>query len=154
MRQPDAGWLSPFVVSSPHSGRTYPGHFMAASGLDPLSLRKSEDCFVDELVAGAAQHGAPVLSANFPRAFCDANREPYELDPKLFREPLPAYATTHTPRVMGGLGTIARVVSEAEPIYRRAPRLDDCLIRIERLHHPYHAALTRLRDAAQATHGV
>ena len=34
---------SPLVFSSPHSGSTYPQRFLAASRLDPLTLRRSED---------------------------------------------------------------------------------------------------------------
>ncbi|HEY7549097.1 MAG TPA: N-formylglutamate amidohydrolase, partial [Hyphomicrobiaceae bacterium] len=41
--------LAPVVLCSPHSGRVYPKAFLAASRLDPLTLRKSEDCYVDEL---------------------------------------------------------------------------------------------------------
>src|SRR5262245_40421109 len=41
--------MAPVVLCSPHSGRVYPRAFLAASRLDPLTLRKSEDCYVDEL---------------------------------------------------------------------------------------------------------
>ena len=44
---------SPLVFSSPHSGSTYPQRFLAASRLDPLTLRRSEDAFVDEIFAAA-----------------------------------------------------------------------------------------------------
>ncbi|MFQ5959653.1 MAG: N-formylglutamate amidohydrolase, partial [Alphaproteobacteria bacterium] len=74
----------PLVVSSPHSGRDYPADFLAEARLDPLALRRSEDSFVDELFGGAPACGAPLLRAFFPRAYVDANREPYELDPEMF----------------------------------------------------------------------
>jgi len=32
------------VVASPHSGNRYPAAFVAASRLDSLTLRRSEDC--------------------------------------------------------------------------------------------------------------
>ncbi len=147
------GAIAPFVLSSPHSGRAYPRHFLKASRLDSHTLRKSEDCYVEELMADVPHFGAPLLSARFPRAYCDVNREPFELDPRLFHEPLPSYANVRSARVVGGLGTIARVVAEAEPIYRVAPTLDDALQRIERLHFPYHATLRRLSDAATEVHG-
>ena len=51
----------PVVFSSPHSGNAYPASFIAAAQLDPLTLRRSEDCFVDEIVASAPAHGAPLL---------------------------------------------------------------------------------------------
>ena len=50
---------SPLVFSSPHSGSTYPERFLAASRLDPLTLRRSEDAFVDELFLPCVALGAP-----------------------------------------------------------------------------------------------
>ena len=71
----------PFIFNTPHSGCVYPAAFLEQSKLDPLTLRRSEDCYVDRLFAGAPLLGAPLLRAHFPRAFLDVNREPYELDP-------------------------------------------------------------------------
>ena len=109
----------PLVFASPHSGRAYPASFVAAARLDPLALRRSEDGFVDELFAAAPEQGAPLLAATFPRVFCDVNREPWELDPGMFDEPLPSWVNTASPRVGAGLGTIARVVATGEAVYRR-----------------------------------
>src|SRR4051795_12169008 len=67
---------SPFVFSSPHSGSVYPADFIAAAQLDSLTLRKSEDAFVDELFLGALETGACLMRARFPRAYLDVNREP------------------------------------------------------------------------------
>src|SRR5690349_12508295 len=82
----------PSVFCSPHSGRIYTERFLALSRLDALTLRKSEDCYVDELLTGITDLGAPVITARFPRAYVDVNREPYELDPDLFDGPLPPFA--------------------------------------------------------------
>src|SRR6185312_6402829 len=109
---------APVIFASPHSGRDYPADFLAAARLDPLNLRRSEDSFVDELFEAAADHGAPLLRATFPRAFCDANREPWELDPAMFADQLPAWVNTTSARVGAGLGTIARIVAPGETIYR------------------------------------
>jgi len=57
----------PLVLASPHSGSDYPADLLAASRLDPLALRRSEDSFVDELFAAAPRLGAPLLSARFPK---------------------------------------------------------------------------------------
>ena len=67
---------TPFVFSSPHSGRCYPDGFVSTSNLDPVTLRRSEDCFVEDLFGGVVALGAPLLHARFPRAFLDVNREP------------------------------------------------------------------------------
>src|ERR1700733_6311584 len=126
--------VCPLIVNSPHSGRTYPADFVAASRLDPLMLRRSEDAYVDELLLPAFRRGVPLMRALFPRAFLDVNREPYELDPRMFAGRLPAFANTRSVRVAGGLGTIARVVGEAQEIYRSRLKVDEALGRIEKLY--------------------
>jgi N-formylglutamate amidohydrolase len=144
----------PFVFCSPHSGRVYTDSFLAASRLTANALRKSEDCYVDELFAGVAALGAPLIAARFPRAYVDVNREPYELDPELFDEPLPAFANSRSIRVAGGLGTIARVVSDSEEIYRTRLPLVVALERIERLYKPFHGALATLIDTTARQFGA
>ncbi len=144
---------APLVFCSPHSGRHYPRHFLAQSRLDPLMLRRSEDCYVDELFQSVPELGAPLLSAHFPRAFLDVNREPYELDPALIREPMPEYANSHSVRVTGGLGTIARIVADGEEIYREPLSLAAALMRIELLYLPFHRALAHLLDRTRERFG-
>ena len=144
---------APFVLCSPHSGRHYTPYFLNQSRLDPLTLRKSEDYCVDELFASAADLGAPLISARFPRAYLDVNREPYELDPELFDDVLPDFANTQSVRVIGGLGTIARIVADGEEIYRTPLRLEDALERIERLYVPFHEALAGLLEETRQQFG-
>ncbi|HXL67644.1 MAG TPA: N-formylglutamate amidohydrolase [Xanthobacteraceae bacterium] len=144
----------PVVCNSPHSGRSYPADFLTMSRLDLPGLRRSEDTFVDELFADAVRHGAPLMRAHFPRAFLDVNREPYELDPRMFDGRLPAFANTRSLRVAGGLGTIARVVGDAREIYDRRLPVDEALRRIELYYKPYHRALRRLVLQAQSTFGL
>ena len=144
---------SPAVFDSPHSGRSYPESFLKTSRLDALTLRRSEDCFIDELFEAAVDLGCPLLKANFPRAFLDLNREPYELDPAMFAEPLPNFANTTSMRVAGGLGTIPRIVSEHEEIYKGALRYAEVEARIERLYRPYHSVLHGLLTATAAKFG-
>lgn len=144
---------APFVLCSPHSGRIYPESFLAISRLNPLSLRKSEDCFVDELFMPIAAAGAPMITARFPRAYLDVNREPYELDPELFTEPLPDFANTQSVRVVGGLGTIARIVADGEEIYRHKLPLSAGLERVAQLYIPFHAALTELIETTRRRFG-
>lgn len=138
---------APFVFNSPHSGRVYLQDFVASSRLDLAGLRRSEDTYVEQLFSPMVEIGAPLMHANFPRAYLDVNREPYELDPALIAEALPRYANTQSVRVVGGLGTIARVVTESEEIYRAPLRLADALERINLLYKPYHEALDRLMTA-------
>jgi len=144
---------APLVFSSPHSGSVYPSGFVAASRLDPLMLRRSEDAFVDELYAEAAPAGVPLLKARFPRAFVDPNREPYELDPGMFSDALPAWVNRSSPRVGAGLGTIARVVANGAEIYRGKLDFAAAESWIETLYRPYHNALTALVDDTAARFG-
>jgi N-formylglutamate amidohydrolase len=143
----------PFVIASPHSGRNYPDAFLAASRLDPVTLRRSEDSFVDEIFAGAPGAGFPLLSALFPRAYVDPNREPFELDPSMFADPLPAYVNARSTRVAGGLGTVARVVTDGEEIYADRLTFADAIARIDALYRPYHAALQDLLAETAGTFG-
>ena len=143
----------PLVFASPHSGRAYPPEFVARSRLDALALRGSEDAFIDEVFAAAPGLGAPLLRAHFPRAYLDANREPFELDPAMFEAPLPDYVTTVSPRIADGLGTIPRVVAGGEEIYGARLRFDEALGRIEAHHGPYHQVLTDLIEATRRRFG-
>ena len=135
---------APVVFNSPHSGRVYPHAFLSAARLDLATLRRSEDSFVDDLVLGVVRRGHPVMRAHFPRCYVDVNREPYELDPRMFDGRLPSFANTRSMRVAGGLGTVARVVGDAQEIYGERIPVDDAMRRIETLYKPYHRALRRL----------
>ncbi|MGO4197234.1 N-formylglutamate amidohydrolase [Rhizobium sp. YAF28] len=134
----------PFVYNSPHSGRVYPPEFIAQSRLEGISIRRSEDHYVDELFGAAVDLGAPLLLANFPRAYLDVNREPYELDPRMFDGLLPPYANINSLRVAGGLGTIPRIVAENMEIYARRLPVQEGLERVESVYKPYHSTLRRL----------
>jgi len=147
------GWTVPAIFNSPHSGRAYPAEFLRQSRLSPQALRKSEDCYIDELFAGCLAHGAPLLLAHVPRSYIDLNREPYELDPRMFAGELPGYVNTASPRVAGGLGTIPRVVAEGEDIYRARLPVAEALSRIERIYRPYHRTLTALVEEVFAKNG-
>lgn len=139
----------PFVFASPHSGRVYPHAFLESTRLDSISIRRSEDSFVDELFGMAPDLGAPLIRANFPRAFIDPNREPYELDPAMFDTQLPSFVNVRSPRVAAGLGTIARVVRDGAEIYGRRLTFAEAQNRIEGYYKPYHA---RLRALLEQTH--
>ena len=143
----------PFVFNSPHSGRAYPADFLAASRLDERSIRRSEDTYVDELFLSVVPLGAPLMRAHFPRAWLDVNREPYELDPGMFDGELPPYANVRSMRVAGGLGTIARVVSENVEIYAQPLQVAEALDRIEGVYKPYHAALDALLQTTRQRFG-
>jgi N-formylglutamate amidohydrolase len=146
--------LVPVIFASPHSGRSYAADFLAAARLDPLNLRRSEDSFVDELFVAAPAHGAPLLSATFPRAFCDANREAWELDPAMFADQLPPWVNTTSARVGAGLGTIARVVASGETIYRGKLTFAEAERRVRLFWQPFHETLEALIAGTRAMFGA
>jgi len=144
---------SPLVLASPHSGGCYPADLLAATRLDTASLRRSEDCFVDEIFAAAPEDGIPLLRARFARAYLDPNREPFELDPAMFAEPLPAYVNSGSQRVRNGLGTIPRIVSSGQGIYARRLNFAEAALRIDQYYAAYHLALVRMLDRTLARFG-
>lgn len=145
--------FTPVIFTSAHSGRAYSADLMSGVRLCPLSLRRSEDCFVDELFSAAPAHGAPLLAANFPRAFCDANREAWELDPNMFTDRLPDWVNTTSSRVNAGLGTIAKVVASGESIYAVKLPFAEAERRIFTYWRPFHDALARLIGDIRARFG-
>jgi N-formylglutamate amidohydrolase len=149
-----AAWRAPIIFNSPHSGSVYPAEFLEASRIDLVALRRSEDSFMDELIGNLSAVGFPVVRVNFPRSYVDVNREPYELDPRMFSGRLPSFANTRSMRVAGGLGTIPRVVGDGQEIYRERLTIEDALSRIEALYKPYHRALRRLINKAHQAFGT
>ncbi|MEZ6024058.1 MAG: N-formylglutamate amidohydrolase, partial [Hyphomonadaceae bacterium] len=144
---------TPLIFASPHSGRRYPADLLANSRISLISLRRSEDAYVDELFAGAAAHGASVLSATVARAYIDLNRDPAELDPEMFEGRLPPGPPGASARVQAGLGAIPRVSGDGQSIYRRKLTLCDAERRIASLYHPYHNQLRALIEETRDAFG-
>lgn len=144
----------PFLFASPHSGRLYPASLLEKSRLDPITLRRSEDAFVDELFAGVVKLGAPLLAAQFPRAFLDVNRSSTELDAAMFDAPLSMPVDAPSPRVTAGLGVIPRIVRDGAEIYRGKLGTGEADARIRQLYQPYHQALAKLMEEIRARFGV
>ncbi|MFT6557426.1 N-formylglutamate amidohydrolase [Sneathiella sp.] len=139
-------WTSPVIFSSPHSGRQYPDSFVDQSPLSFSDLRKSEDFLIDALFKAAPAKGSPLITATFPRAYCDVNRKAYELDPDMFLEPLPSYVTTFSPRISAGIGTIPKIVSDGLFIHPGPISFSEAQNRINTCYKPYHGALNSLMD--------
>ena len=138
------------VVASPHSGRHYPWDFMQSTVLDERAIRSSEDAYVDMLVAEAPSLGAPLLVAEFPRAFVDLNRASDELDPAVIEA---VGKSNNNPRVSSGLGVIPRVVANGRHIYRGKLSRAEADRRLDHVWRPYHSTLETLLTQAQAQFG-
>lgn len=142
----------PVVLDSPHSGRRFPDHFDSA--VSASDLRDGEDCFIDSLYLPAAERGVPLLAAQFPRTFMDANRHPGDIDLDLMEDGF--WPDPHVPSGKAGIGKalIWRTLDDGRPIYDRRLSVDEVQDRVARYHRPYHEALRRLLDAAHARFGV
>lgn len=138
------------VVASPHSGRYYSPSFLKSSVLNPHAIRSSEDAYVDYLVSDAPTHGAPLLCAEYPRAYLDLNRNADELDPAVISD---VGRILQTPRINSGLGVIPRVVANGRAIYRGKMSRIEAQNRIDRIWTPYHAQLEGLMRRAHARFG-
>lgn len=143
----------PFVFSSPHSGRNYPDRFIDMSRLDAHQIRRSEDCYVDQLIENTVPMGAVMVAAQFPRAYVDVNREPFELDPSMFAGHLPEECNTRSIRVASGLGTLPKIVMDGVEIYNKRLPVAEALMRIENCYSPYHAALTDWLERTEVQFG-
>src|ERR1700692_1685344 len=135
---------------------------MSTSTASPMNSIRG--CFPDgcrvsptprsELIAGLSGRGFPPVRVHFPRSYVDVNREPYELDPRMFSGRLPSFANTRSMRGAGGIGTIPRRGGGGQAIYRERLPVGAALARIEVLYKPYHRALRRLINKAHQAFGT
>ena len=142
--------LSGIVIASPHSGRNYLSSVKEQSILDPITLRSSEDAFVDELMDFAPALGIPLICSEIPRAFVDLNRARDELDPAIIEG---IKSNRQNPRVISGLGVIPRVVANGKEIYSGKLSKEVAIERLENFWDPYHSKLAELLDRARQQFG-
>lgn len=147
---PQAEASAPLVLDSPHSGTTYPPDFAANANYG--ALRTAEDTWVDDLWGDATAYGVPLLAAQFPRAYIDANRAEEEIDPLLLSEEWPG-KRVDSPKVKLGKGLIWRMLDDGTPLYDRKLSIEEVQHRIESCWRPYYAQLSALIDAAHARFG-
>ena len=138
-----------WLITSPHSGHYYPRDFIEKSKLDSQQLRLSEDMHIDALLENVPKAGASLLTATYPRAYIDLNREPYELDASMFSDPLPDFVNKDSTRVLGGLGTIAKIVTERLEIYDRPLEFSEAEQRIEKIYFPFHSCIKQQLEMAR-----
>ena len=138
------------MLDSPHSGRAFPDDFGAAVSV--AELREGEDCFVDELYAGAPEMGAPLLAALWPRTYLDPNRNAGDVDLDLLQGPWPGeYRPSGKAKV--GKALIWRTLEDGRPIYSGKLAVNLVLLRIQGFHVPYHLALQKLLSETHSKFG-
>jgi len=138
------------VFAAPHSGRDYPWAFIRDSVLDEVTIRSSEDAYIDLLFETVPNAGAPFLICNVPRAYVDMNRAADELDPALIHD---VRQSVINPRVASGLGVIPRVVANGRAIRRGKITLAEAQARLDHSYFPYHDTLARLLTEARDLFG-
>lgn len=141
-------WRAGVVFASPHSGCLYPDNFQARSALSLAELRRNEDFFVDRLMGPCVLHGAPLLSARFPRCYVDVNRRADEIV-----HPDMGDNTEPSARAAAGLGVVPTHLTEHSQIYAEPLGATEIYARLNGLYHPYHAALSDLVEEAKLLFG-
>ncbi|MDI1228838.1 MAG: N-formylglutamate amidohydrolase [bacterium] len=129
------------VADSPHSGKDYPVDFDYACDLH--SLRQAEDMAVDNLYNFLPATGVPLLQAQFPRSYIDANRAEF-FDGRLSGE----YHAGDSSLVRGVISP-----RHTEKIYDRKLNLSEVFNRVADYHRPYHDKLAAMIDDVHARHG-
>ncbi|MCY7319031.1 MAG: N-formylglutamate amidohydrolase [Ramlibacter sp.] len=152
LRLPEAGAI-PLICDSPHSGTLYPDDFGYAIAFD--TLRAGEDTDVHVLWDSLPSVGATLLTAEFPRAYIDPNRDLEDIDPAMLDG---AWPTPLNPgeKTRLGIGLLWRDAGPdgRQPIYARRLGVAEVQSRIARYHAPYHAAMREQIEAAHARFGA
>lgn len=144
----------PLIFASPHSGQHYPDAMREQLCVPLIDLQRTEDAFMDELIAPGREAGAGIMTARYARGFVDLNRDPLELDRRMFDGPPPRRCGLPGPRVEAGLGCIPRVGARGHAIYRA--RLDPAEgeARLRDVHDAYHLRLSEELKRLRAACGV
>jgi len=129
------------VFDSPHSGRFYPDDFR--SNATRVELRRGEDAYVDELLAGTPTLGVVLLAANYPRCYIDVNRAVTDIDAAMLAEPWPE-PLHPTEKSARGLGLIRRYVVPGVEAQAGPLTVAEVRQRIDSVYAPYHEALDAL----------
>ena len=144
----------PILFASPHSGAAYPQDMITDLRVPLISLRRTEDAFVDQLFADVPEAGGHLVYANYARGYVDLNRDARELDPVMFHDGPPRTVALPTPRVEAGLGCLPRLAAGGEPIYARPMSRAAGEYRLAQVHDAYHGYLRATLDHFSAQSGV
>lgn len=141
------------ILASPHSGTCYPASFQAVLNVPLIDLRRIEDAFMDQLIAPGRTLGAGLMAARYARGFIDLNRDPLELDRRMFRGKPPRACSLPGPRVEAGLGCIPRVGARGINIYQGLLEPDEVEARLSDIHEAYHEKLASELNRLCTLHG-
>jgi len=144
---------SPVVVSVPHAGRIYPPEILAAARVPQAMLERLEDSWCDRIAAEAQGAGAVVVQALWARAVADCNRGEGQMAPGEVDPSLRAQFSAPGRKERAGLGVVPTRLADCGPLWKRSIDAAGLHWRLDSLHRPYHAALTRELAEARERHG-
>jgi N-formylglutamate amidohydrolase len=139
----------PVVLSVPHAGRDYPAHLLPLLRHPLSEMMCLEDRHADSLIEHAESAGISGVVACAPRLIIDLNRDGQDVDPEMFREPVP-HASRLSAKARGGLGLIPRRTATLGELWRTRLSRADLDHRITAIHQPYHQTLQTLLRAVRA----
>ncbi|CAD7336916.1 N-formylglutamate amidohydrolase [Sphingomonadales bacterium 56] len=145
--------IAPVVISVPHAGRAYDPALLNSARVAPDVLRRLEDRWADLLAHPLIERGYHVLVARAPRAMIDLNRHEREIDPAMVTGLPRDAALQGSAKLRGGLGLLPRRLPGAYELWQRPVGWEEVRRRIDTIHRPYHATLTRLMRSAREAHG-
>lgn len=148
---PVQGRSLPLVLDSPHSSTYVPPDMDTIASRQ--SLLTSWDAYVDEIWRPATRVGGTLLTAQFHRAYVDANRDSLDIDQDMLSGPWPI-ALRPSKLTERGMGLVRRYALPGEPMYHRKLHVDEVRKRIALYHEPYHDALRVLLDTAADQFGA
>ena len=143
----------PIILSVPHAGRDYPPELLAQARVRRQQLQRLEDRWADLLVHPLIARGFTVVLARAPRALIDLNRHEREIDPAMLVGAPRDAALQSSVKLRGGLGLFPRRMVGAHELWHKPVAWSEAQRRIETIHRPYHAELTRLMRAARDAFG-
>tara|TARA_E500000178_G_scaffold313703_1_gene331346 strand:+ start:398 stop:1309 length:912 start_codon:yes stop_codon:yes gene_type:complete len=138
------------IISSPHSGRRYPDHFLTSTCRTLAELRQVEDAFMDILLTHFGLDAMQVY-ADFPRSFVDANRHQDELEKHIFDHLSDSIKIKTSRYTKAGLGVIPSHLSRKKPIYDHKLTEDELNMRLKSCYMPYHHALMSMIETGKAS---
>lgn len=145
--------IAPVIISVPHAGRDYDAALLDAARVAPDILRRLEDRWADLLAHPLIDRGYHVLVARAPRAMIDLNRHEREIDPAMVTAMPRDVPLQGSAKLRGGLGLIPRRLPGAYELWHRPVGWDEVRRRIDLIHRPYHATISRMMRAARDAHG-
>lgn len=143
----------PVLVSIPHAGRIYPPEIYDNLAVPAASLIRLEDRYVDLLAAKAVQDGFATITAHYPRAWIDLNRDRSEIDTDMVAGMDRSQAAQPSRKVRGGLGLIPRRLNGTGNLWRRKWSEASIANRIAECHEPYHQKISLVLQQMQHQFG-